>query len=84
MNTLQLDQLASSINFFALFIYLFIYLGVRRNGAEFTLICEAEKKKKENEILYSSAEKSHTLIAQVVKQAITKKYSGQKKTIQIS
>ena len=36
------------------------------------------RKKKENEILYSSAEKSHTLIAQVVKQAITKKYSGQK------
>ena len=40
-------------------------------------ICEAEKNK-QNKILYSSAEKSHTLIAQVVKQAITKKYSGQK------
>ena len=36
-----------------------------------TLICEAEKKS-----LYSSAEKSHAFIAQVVKQAITKNHSG--------
>ena len=43
-----------------------------------TLICEAEKKKKKK--FYTALQKNHiyTLIAQVVKQAITKKQSGQK------